>query len=241
MKILVLNGSPKGEHSITLQYVKFLERVYSSHEFKILHISQKIKKLEKNNDYFLEVIDDIISADAIIWSFGLWVLAVPAQYMRFIELVYERKKEHAFNDKYTAAISTSIQFYDHTAHNYIRASCEDLGMKYVSGISFYMLNFMKEEKRQDLMIFFEEMVRTVELKLHTTKQFSPLRYSKFKYETSNDEPGIETRKKILVLTDHYEKESNLGRMINRFISSFTECPELIDLNDIHIKGACWDA
>ena len=101
--------------------------------------------------------EDVGNADVILWIFGLWVLAVPAQYMRFIELVTERKAESAFINKYTAAISTSIQFYDHTAHNYIRAVCEDLGMRYVDGISFYMLDFMKEEKRKDLLSFFDTL------------------------------------------------------------------------------------
>ncbi len=128
MKILILNGSPKGEFSITLQYMNFIERKYDKHDFQIIHVSQKIKKIEKDEGYFNDIIQEINQSDAVIWSFGLWVLAVPAQYMRFIELISERKVEYVYSDKYAAAISTSIRFYDHTGHNYIRRVCEDMGM-----------------------------------------------------------------------------------------------------------------
>ena len=36
MKIIVLNGSPKGELSVTMQYVAYLAKLYPQHEFDIL-------------------------------------------------------------------------------------------------------------------------------------------------------------------------------------------------------------
>ena len=50
MKIAVINGSPKGQYSITLQTVRYLERKYPEHEFAVLNAGQKIKALEKNFD-----------------------------------------------------------------------------------------------------------------------------------------------------------------------------------------------
>jgi multimeric flavodoxin WrbA len=47
MKIVVLNGSPKGEYSITLQYVNYLQKKYTEDNFEVFHIAQKIKKLRK--------------------------------------------------------------------------------------------------------------------------------------------------------------------------------------------------
>ena len=48
MKIVVLNGSPKGDVSVTMQYVNYLIKKYPQHEFKIVNISQRIKAIEKN-------------------------------------------------------------------------------------------------------------------------------------------------------------------------------------------------
>ena len=48
MKILVLNGSPKGKYSITLQHTRYLEKCYPQHDFEVLHVGQKIKSLQKD-------------------------------------------------------------------------------------------------------------------------------------------------------------------------------------------------
>lgn len=37
MNILVLNGSPSGENSITLQTVRFLQKYHTEDTFEILH------------------------------------------------------------------------------------------------------------------------------------------------------------------------------------------------------------
>ena len=87
MKIAVLNGSPKGELSVTVQYIKFIQKSFPEHELNIINISQRIKKIENNKDYFQEVIENINSSDAIIWAFPLYVFLVASQYKRFIELI----------------------------------------------------------------------------------------------------------------------------------------------------------
>jgi len=39
MKITVLNGSPKGNLSVTMQYVSFIQKKFPHHELKILNIA----------------------------------------------------------------------------------------------------------------------------------------------------------------------------------------------------------
>jgi len=121
MKIAVLNGSPKGDLSITLQYVFLIRKKSPEHQFKVFNIAQDIRKLEKDESAFKEVIDEIRSSDGVLWSFPLYFLLVHSHYKRFIELVFERGAGEAFRKKYTASLSTSIHFFDHTAHNYINA------------------------------------------------------------------------------------------------------------------------
>jgi NAD(P)H-dependent FMN reductase len=147
MKIIVLGGSPKGETSVTMQYVQFIRNKFPEHEFEVLQAAQPIRKLEQNEDAFKEIIDEVRSADGIIWAFPLYVFLVCSQYKRFIELIWERKAEGAFKGKYTAALSTSIHFYDNTAHNYMRAICDDLEMKYTGCHSAAMRDLMSERGR----------------------------------------------------------------------------------------------
>lgn len=239
MKITVLNGSPKGELSVTLQYVHFIQKKFPQHELKTIHISKNIKKIEKDEKMFQEIVDEVSSSDGVLWSFGLWVLCVPAQYMRFIELISERGVEDAFEDKYAAVLTTSIHFFDHTAHNYMRAVCEDLNMKYAEALSLDMRDLAEESGRETLMIFAENFFEAIEKKTATSRLFKPLTFSDFVYQPSIPEERIDTRgKKVVVLTDTYDSNTNLGKMIDRFKQSFSNEIEVIDLNDIDIRGAC---
>lgn len=58
MKIVVLNGSPKGNVSVTMQYVKFIQEKFPEHELNIINISERIKKIEKDEAYFKEIISE---------------------------------------------------------------------------------------------------------------------------------------------------------------------------------------
>ena len=46
MKILVVNGSPKGENSITLQTMLYIQAFFPDNEYEFIHAGQRIKQLE---------------------------------------------------------------------------------------------------------------------------------------------------------------------------------------------------
>ncbi|MCK4527657.1 NAD(P)H-dependent oxidoreductase, partial [candidate division WOR-3 bacterium] len=144
MKIIVLNGSPKGDISVTMQYVHFIQKKFPQHELNILNVAQRIKTTRENDKAFQEIIDAVKSSDGVLWAFPLYVLHVHSGYKRFIELISEKGAEEVFRNKYTAVLTTSIHFFDHTAHNYMNAICDDLDMKYVGGFSAYMDDLLKE-------------------------------------------------------------------------------------------------
>ena len=135
MKISVLNGSPKGMTSVTMQYIHYIQKKYPQHELKIINISQRIHKIEKEPAVFQEILDDIQSSDGIIWAFPVYYLLVPSNYKRFIELIRINGAEDIFKNRYTAVLTTSIHFFDHTAHNYMHSICDDLDMKYIGSYS----------------------------------------------------------------------------------------------------------
>ena len=100
MKIVVLNGSPKGDVSVTRQYVLFLEKAFPQHQFIVLPVAQQSRKLERDPAAFDAVIQEVRSADGVIWAFPLYILLVCSQYKRFIELITERGAQPAFNGKH---------------------------------------------------------------------------------------------------------------------------------------------
>ena len=50
-------------------------------------------------------------------------------------------------------LTTSIHFFDHTAHEYVNGICDDLGMKYVDGYSAAMYDLLQEEERRGCCCF----------------------------------------------------------------------------------------
>ena len=239
MKITVLNGSPKGELSVTMQSVAYLAKLYPQHEFNIHHIAQRLRRLEKDLKAFEEVIDQVRSSDAVLWGFSLYILHVHANYKRFIELVFERNAQEAFKGKYTAALSTSIHFFDHTAHNYIHAICDDLEMRFVDSFAADMYDLMKEEGRQQLEIFGRQFLEAVQNQVPTQRQFPPLKTGDFTYQpVLPPNPASTQGKKVVILHDGKEEESNLAKMVQRCRSAFSGEVKVVNIHDISIKSSC---
>ncbi len=239
MKIIVLNGSPKGQVSITMQSVHYLQKKFPAHQLKILNISQQIKRIEKDEKAFSAIIDEVKSSDGVFWAFPVYTFLVPSQYKRFIELIWERGVEQAFKGKYTAVLSTSKRIFDHTAHKYMNAICDDLGMRFVDFYSADMEDLLKEEERDRLVLFADCFFEAIENKHRTLRKYQPLPRSTFEYVPGKGERKIDSgRKKIIIVTDSVDNKTNLGRMIERFKQSFSGDVEVFNLHDLDIKGGC---
>jgi multimeric flavodoxin WrbA len=238
MKITVLNGSPKGHLSVTMQYVSFIQRKFPHHELKIVDVASRIKKIEKDEKNFQEVMEEVRSSEGVLWAFPLYVFLVSSQYKRFIELLWEKKTEEVFKNKYAGVLTTSIHFFDHTAHNYIRAICDDLEMKFAGQFSAGMHDLLEENGRKRLITFAETFFQAIESNIPTSKTFYPLANRRFDYLPGNSEEKIKTDKKVIVLTDCSGPQTNLGRMIERLNCCFQNGIEILNLYDIDIKGGC---
>lgn len=239
MKICILNGSPKGDRSVTMQYVKYVMKKFPGHEYHIENISDRIKKIERDEEEFRGIAASAAAADLVIWAFPLYYLLVPAQYKRFIELIHERDAGKAFSGKYAAVITTSIHFFDQTAHQYMHAVCDDLGMKFAGSYSAEMNDLLREPERRRLESFATLVFRTAEKGAPVQKVYAPLVWPQLTYTPGPaPAPVASGNKQILILTDSDKPDSNLGRMIERIRGTFADRAELIRLQDIDIKGGC---
>ena len=144
MNILVINGSPKGNYSITLQTVKYLEKLHPEHTFEVLQAGQRIKGLEKD---FSPAVHAMERADLLLFSYPVYTFIAPYQLHRFVELV--KASGISLAGKYATQITTSKHFYDVTAHRYIQDNCGDLGLKYIRGLSADMEDLTKPQGRKE--------------------------------------------------------------------------------------------
>jgi multimeric flavodoxin WrbA len=235
--IVVMGGSPKGETSVTMQYVKYIQKEFPQHEFRIFQVAQPIHVLEKNGAKFDEIISNVKSCDGVLWAFPLYVFLVCSQYKRFIELISVRHVKEAFQNKYAASLSTSIHFFDHTAHNYMHAICDDLDMKFFGSFSAGMRDLLKTQGQKNVKIFARSFLDSIEKKIEAVKVHQPIRWDSFAYLPSDTTSSkLHTSKKIVILTDSLE--GNVGMMITHFSDLFSHGVEVINLNEVDIKGGC---
>lgn len=239
MKISILNGSPKGELSLTLQYLNYIKKHFSEHEFTIFHTGKDINKIEEGGVYFDSILEEIKKSDGIIWVFPVYCFLAPYPVHRFIEIISEKNKKDIFKDKYGTAITTSVHFYDHTAHNYIHSISEDLGMKYLDGFSAEMQDLLKEKEREKLLTFSKNFFNFIKEKMPVERKFKSPSYEMTEYKPGDvKEIPKRSNKKIVLLTDAKEEDSSLNRMIEVFqkVSPFET--EVINIREINIKGGC---
>jgi multimeric flavodoxin WrbA len=239
MRIAVLNGSPKGATSVTMQYVRFIQKTFPEHDLNMVHVALRINKIERDGQALQEIVDQIRASDGVLWAFPLYILHVHANYKRFIELIWERGAQDAFQGKYAASLTTSIHFFDHTAHNYIHAICDDLGMKYVGAFSPEMRDLLSESGQAKTALFAQSFFAAIEDRAPTSRSYAPVIPRAFDYTPGlAPDPVDANGKRIVLLTDAQPDQVNLLRMIQRFRDSFSEEIETINLHDLDIKGGC---
>lgn len=241
MNIVILSGSPKGEQSVTLQYACYIQKHFPDVSYEIVHVGHDIKKIQNDNSFFQSIMDKVQKADGVIWLFPVYFYLVPCQLKQFIELIYEQKQEQVFLDKYATAITTSVHFFDHTAHNYIRSVSEDLRMKYVDGLSMDMYDLLRSGQRSTILQFARSFFRFISEKMPTGQVFMPLSCNLPTYTPENvAEQSKNMDKKVLVLTDEYDhtSASNLTNMIDVLQKLLPVKAEIINISEVDIKGGC---
>lgn len=232
MKILVLNGSPKGQYSITLQTINYLKKIYSEHTFEILHVGQRIKALEKD---FSPALTALSEADLLIFSYPVYTFIAPCQLHRFIELV--KDSGISLTGKYATQLSTSKHFYDVTAHRYIEENCYDLGLKYIRGLSADMDDLLAEKGQKEARDFFDFVCFSVSKDLYEVLPKSLPEPS----HVAVTIPSFEFKNKtgdVVIVTDVAPDDIQLNNMITRFRAIFPRKTRIFNIREYNLHGGC---
>ena len=234
MKIAIINGSPKGKYSITLQTVLYLQRKYPTHEFCVLHAGQKIKALEKD---FSEAKKLLEESEAVLFSYPVYTFLAPAQLHRFIELMKENNVN--VQEKYATQITTSKHFYDVTAHKYIEENALDLGMRYIRGLSADMEDLLQAQGQKDAEQFFDRFLWSIEAGVYARQtQRSEVCATVEASLPSNVLADKKTEKDVLILTDCAEDNTALQTMIARFQAQLPYKTRVVNIAQYPLAGGC---
>lgn len=230
--VLVVNGSPKGKNSITLQTSRYLELLFPDLTFDTLHVGAQIKALEKD---MTPAIEKLKGADLIVFSYPVYTFIAPYQLHRFIELLKESNVD--LSDKYATQISTSKHFYDWTAHRYIEDNALDLNLKYIKGLSADMDDLTTKKGQKEAVDFWNYVLYAVENDILVRNTLD--------YSTPNKVSVIpntvtETRDNgdIVILTNAEENDNQLHDMIAYFSSVMPRKTRVINIREYPFKGGC---
>ena len=232
MKVLVINGSPKGKQSVTLQTVLYFEKLFADDEFEFLHVGKKLRKYQKD---FSKVFEKVEKADLILFSYPVYTFLAPSQLHRFIELCKINGVD--FSGKYAAQISTSKHFYDVTANKYIEDNCGDLGLKYIGVLSADMDDLLSKKGQREATDFWKYVRFCFENDIYEKAVKLPARPTK-PYEKQFKTIISKTDRKTVAIVTDCKNDPNLKNMIDDFVAIFPFKTKVINLAEFNFHGGC---
>lgn len=232
MNILIINGSPKGKYSITLQTLNYLALKYPEHSYRVIHAGQLIKKYQRD---FSSLLEHFSWAELIIFSYPVYTFIAPSQLHKFIELMKEN--DLGLEGKFATQITTSKHFWDVTAHRYIEDNCQDMGMKFIKGLSADMDDLTTEKGQKEAEKFFSYALWCKEND-HSEPIIpgnAPKTLATVTVPQSIEEKG---RGDVVIVADLKEGDTQLKAMIDRFRAIFPVHTRIVNIAEYPFKGGC---
>ena len=218
MNICVINGSPKGKNSITLQTVNYIAKRFKDDCFSVIDAGREIKSLEKDMSRALQM---MAAADVLLFAYPVYTFLAPSQLSRFIELVFESGID--LSGKRATQITTSKHFYDVTAHRFIEDNCRDLGMEIIRGMSADMDDLLCDKGRRDA----EEFWKFVRFQAGAGEDGAP------SVADAKDALGD-----TVIVADLSKDAEALVGLIDVFRANYPYKTRLIDISKYPFKGGC---
>lgn len=255
MKIVVFNGSPKGDLSITLQYAHYFARLFgiepsksaatdvqslNGHRCTVLNVGQDIGRLRASRADFDDVMSAVAECDLVLWASPVYCLMVPSQLKEFIEMIFEEGAQGPFVGKYAAVIATSTHAGDHFVVRYLNGICDDLGMNYLGAFSAEMFDLLRSPYRQHFEAFAHDIVRSVSAHTPMPCNHAKLRRSAVTYSPSlsGARMPLGHRRMVIFAEDDNGRVSNLSAMVQHFVGCVDGRVDLVSLTSLGIDGGC---
>ncbi|MCG6961756.1 MAG: NAD(P)H-dependent oxidoreductase [Acidobacteria bacterium] len=248
-KVLFLCGSPRRKQSASLCTAKYLAR-FLDFDYEFLDVAKAKLSTDPGEaePAFLKIVEKMQTADAVVWTFGAWLLFVSVQMQYLLDKLFEQGYD--FSGKVAAAVMTSVRVHDDFILDRVRFVSEQLGFGYagdVSAVGNPFFGYVEDEEMT------EDSCRILagQLNRALTDGYVPARYyppveRRFLSSTHrgpgfavDDQPASKTGDKtILVLTGNRVSEDAANASIIESIQRYSRnSVEVIELQDRHV-GPC---
>ncbi len=233
MKIVVLNGSPKGKNSATLQTVLYLQKRYPQHTFTVLAVGARIKAYEKD---FTPAKQALEAADMLLFAYPVYTFLAPYQLHRFMELL--KASGANISGKFATQITTSKHFYDVTAHKWVEENAWDLGLKYLGGFSADMEDLHEREGRAQADCYFEKLMFDAAHDIYAprTRAAAPAKTTPYRASLAVAEKS--KAKRVVVVTNAAPTDLNLQNMIADVVAVCPYEVTVANMHDFAFSGGC---
>ncbi len=232
MKVLVINGSPKGKYSCTLQTSLYLEKLFPECEYTVLHCAQQIRKYEKDINL---LIDEINKTDLVVFSYPVYTFLCPSQLHK---IIYHLKQHNCnFKGKFCTQISTSKHFYDATAHKYIEENALDLGFSFIKGICADMDDLTTDKGQKEAEDFWKYILHCVKNNIAeqpVVREFAAIPDFTASADTTEKKNTYDT----VIVTDAEESDTNLLQMIEEFKAVYPYPVRVVNMREFPFDGGC---
>ncbi len=232
MKILFVNGSPRGRFSVTLQTCLYLEKRFPEHSFEYLNVGAGIAAFEKD---MRPAAAAFARAELVIFAYPVYCFLVPSQLHRFLELM--REQGLMLRNRYATQLSTSMHFFDVTAHRFLEENLRDLGMRVIPGLSAGMEDLLSEQGQQEAERFLAHVVFCAENGIwergstETGKAAEP--YS-CRLEAVKKQEGFDA----VIVGDLREGDESLRSLIRDFDAAYPYRTRFVNIADFPFQGGC---
>ncbi len=262
-KVLFLCGSPRRKRSASLCTAKYLAR-FLDYDYEFVDVAKAKLSTDPGEaePAFSKIAEKMRTADAVVWTFGAWLLFVPVQMQYLLDKLFAQGCN--FSGKVAAAVMTSVRVHDDFILDRVRFVSEQLGFGYVGDVSavgnpIFGYGDDEEVTEHSCRILAGQLNRTLADEYLPARHYPPVerRYLSPTYRgpgfAVDDPPASKTGDKtILVLTGNRLSEdpanASVVESIHRYSRNSVEVVELQDRNvgpcvgcylcDFHEDGIC---
>lgn len=235
MNILVLNASPKGKNSATVQTALYLQALHPEHAFTFLPVGQRIKSYESD---FTPVRQALEQADLVLFCYPVYTFIAPYQLHRLMELIAADGVD--LSGKFASQIITSKHFYDVTAHRYVEENCLDFGMKVIRGLSADMEDLLQEKGQREARMFFDQLIFSCAHGPIVTPSPKAPHHLPRLYQPSLSPAPKNREKDVVIVTNCAKDDQSLQGMIADFQAALPYESRVVNLRDFPFAGDAWD-
>ncbi len=220
MIVSVLNGSPHGEHSATLQHVRFLASRWLGDEVRVLQVGSEVEEYCQPGEARHRLLDTIAPSNLLLVCFPVYLAMAPAQLMRLLEHLRAEGGD-CLRGKPVALLCTGEGFGMALALRSLRGALETLGCLPVGEWAGEPDSFLRPEGRERLLVYWQELHWAVERGMgQAAKGDEP---SSYVYSpTGSARLGIPDQvsktigRNTVLVTDCEREHASLRSMINTF-------------------------